>query len=65
MKFISEDPTAKTPGFYLPRTLWTTLNSIRIDQGECNYYKKITHYKNGEWQNPFYVAVGKCKLPGT
>lgn len=32
-----EDPTAKVPGFDLPRGVWTTLNRIRTEQGKCNY----------------------------
>jgi len=34
---LIKDPTVKTPGFNIPRALWTTLNRIRTEQGNCNY----------------------------
>jgi len=29
------DPTARVPGFHLPRRLWVLLNGFRTDQGHC------------------------------
>ena len=34
---LIKDPTKKLPGFELPRTIWTTTNRIRTEQGRCNY----------------------------
>jgi len=31
------DPNTKSPGFELPRPIWTTLNRIRTDWGKCDY----------------------------
>lgn len=33
---LIDDPNIKPPGFELSRPIWTTLNRIRSDQGNCN-----------------------------
>lgn len=36
-KTLVTDPTIKVPGWDLTRAQWTTLNSIKVEQGRCNY----------------------------
>jgi hypothetical protein len=46
---LIKDPTKKLPDFELKRTIWTTTNRIRTEQGECNYLL----YKWGITDSPF------------
>lgn len=47
---LIKDLTKKLPGFGLLRTIWTTTNGIRTEQGRCNYLFR----KWGMTESPFF-----------
>lgn len=51
-----KDLTKKLPGFELPRTIWTTINRIRTEQGRYNF---LLH--NLEWLRLHFVTTMNFK----
>ncbi|XP_025407513.1 uncharacterized protein LOC112681475 [Sipha flava] len=45
-RHLISDPTQRVPGFDGPRALWTNLNRIRTEQGNCNYLLHKWKLKN-------------------
>jgi len=37
---LLDDPTVRSPGFHLPRRLWSLLNRFRTGQGHCGTCRK-------------------------
>jgi len=45
-RHLISDPTQRAPGFDCPRAIWTNLNRIRTDKGNCNYFLHKWKIKN-------------------
>lgn len=54
-KNLVNDPSLKVPGWDLTRTRWTTLNSMRMEQGDV-----ITCSINVEWLTLHYANMVIC-----
>jgi len=45
-RHLISNPTQRVPGFDCPRAIWTNLNRIRTEQGNCNFLQHKWKIKN-------------------